>query len=726
MMAEVNRLLSIRSTTSTPYHAMGNGLVENCNKVIKNALKKMATERVRDWDRYLAPLLFAIRDTPQSSTGFSPFELLYGRTVRGPMSILRELWTEDIEEPEIKTTYQYVIDLRDKIEATCELAQEQLAKVQGRNQRYYNKKAKPKDLKVGDQALLLLPTDHNKLMLHWRGPFKVVDKIGAVDYRIEMPTGKVKTFHANMLKKYNQRDSTTLSQAEELSDSVVNEAGAVACVIEDSDDVSGSEMSFTTEHEMLPLYNVKQKETVNDVLINPELSKQQKQQVVALLQEYLDIFSDVPKVTNLIEHRIQLTRTEPVRCKMYPVPYKLQETIDKEIKDMESMNIIERSEAAYSSPLVIVKKSDGSNRVCVNFKNLNSITVFDPEPMMSADDIFPKLAGSQYYSKFDFSKGYWQIPMAEDSKDFTSFATSSGLRRFHVMPFGLVNAGSTYNRMMRKMLEGSCNLESYLDDVLGHTTTWQEQLQILRDFFIRVRKANLSLRPSKCQIGFTKVEFLGHTLTGDTIEPRSAALEKILDTPRPTTKKQVRALLGMVGFYRKFIPDCSSLMAPLSDLTAKRCSNQVTWGEKQEQAFVELKQLLSQSPILKLPDLDKQFILQTDASGFALGAVLLQETDGIKHPVAYASRKLLSRECNYIVGERECLAVVWAVQKFSRFLIANHFVLETDHRPLECLNAVNTSNPRIMRWGLALQSFSYTVRYIRGVDNVIADCLSRV
>jgi hypothetical protein len=127
-----------------------------------------------------------------------------------------------------------------------------------------------------------------------------------------------------------------------------------------------------------------------------------------------------------------------------------------------------------------------------------------------------------------------------------------------------------------------------------------------------------------------------------------------------------------------------------------------------------------------LPDLDKQFILQTDASGFALGAVLLQETDGIKHPVAYASRKLLSRECNYTVGERECLAVVWAVQKFSRFLIANHFVLETDHRPLECLNAVNTSNPRIMRWGLALQSFSYTVRYIRGVDNVIADCLSRV
>ena len=724
MMAEVNRLLSIRSTTSTPYHAMGNGLIENCNKTIKNALKKMATERIRDWDRYIAPLLFAIRDAPQASTGFSPFELIYGRTVRGPMSILKELWTEDIEEPEVKTTYQYVIDLRDKIEATCQLAQEELAKVQGRNQKYYNRKAKPKDLKIGDMALLLLPTEHNKLMLHWRGPFRVVDKIGEVDYRIEMPTGKIKTFHANMLKKYHERESS-MPQTDNMV--VINEAAAaVACVIEDCDDVTGDETCFIGETEMLPLYNVVQKETIDQVQINPELNGYQKRQAMSLLMEYADIFSDVPKVTNLIEHRIQLTRQEPVRCKMYPVPYKLQETIDKEIKDMESMNIVERSDAAYSSPLVIVKKADGSNRVCVNFKLLNSISVFDPEPMMSADDIFPKLAGSQYYSKFDFSKGYWQIPMSEDSKDYTSFATTSGLRRFRVMPFGLVNAGSTYNRMMRKMLEGSRNLENYLDDVLGHSKTWNDQLLILRDFFERVRKANLSLKPSKCQIGFTRVEFLGHTLTGDTIEPKSATLEKILDTPRPTSKKQVRALLGMVGFYRKFIPDCSTLTAPLSDLTTKRSSNQVKWGDEQEEAFVKLRQLLSRSPILKLPDLNRPFLLQTDSSDLSVGAVLLQEWDGIKHPVAYASRKLLSRERNYTVGERECLAVIWAVQKFSRFLTANHFTLETDHRPLECLNTVHTTNPRIMRWGLALQSFSFTVRYIKGSDNVLADCLSRI
>ena len=316
----------------------------------------MATERVRDWDRYLAPLLFAIRDAPQASTGFSAFELLYGRTVRGPMSILKELWTQEINEPELKTTYQHVIDLRDKIEATCLLAKEELGKVQSRNQKYYNRKAKPKDLRVGDLALLLLPTDRNKLMLHWRGPFKVVDKFGEVDYRIEMPTGKIKTFHANMLKKYHVRDPMTSQSYDGVI--TIEEAAAVACVIDDSDNVDGDESSSTAVSELLPLYNCEQKETVDQVQINPELSSQQKKQVNDLLREYSDIFSDVPRVTNLIEHRIQLTRSEPVRCKMYPVPYKLQETIDKELKDMEAMKIVEGSEAAYSSPLVIVIREE--------------------------------------------------------------------------------------------------------------------------------------------------------------------------------------------------------------------------------------------------------------------------------------------------------------------------------------------------------------------------------
>jgi len=190
--------------------------------------------------------------------------------------------------------------------------------------------------------------------------------------------------------------------------------------------------------------------------------------------------------------------------------------------------------------LVLVKKPDGSCRVCVNFKELNKITVFDPVPMMPPDDIFPKLSGSQFYSTFDFCKSYWAIPMEEKSKDYTTFVTSRGLMRFKVMPFGMVNSGSTYNRMVRKLLNGSKYLESYVDDVLGHTSDWNGHMKVLRDFFERVRKANLSLKPSKCKIGFAEVDFLGHTLQKDTIRPQRETVGRILDTDRPKTKKACR------------------------------------------------------------------------------------------------------------------------------------------------------------------------------------------
>ena len=168
----------------------------------------------------------------------------------------------------------------------------------------------------------------------------------------------------------------------------------------------------------------------------------------------------------------------------------MEKIINKELDDMLAMGIIERSDAPYASPMVLVKKSDGTYRTCINFKELNKTAVFDPEPMMSPDDIFPRLSGSKFYSTFDFCKGYWAIPMSEDSKDCTSFITPRGLMRFRVMPFGMVNAGSTYNRMVRKLLEGSQNLESYVDDILGHSSNWQDHLSILRDLFKRVQSAN--------------------------------------------------------------------------------------------------------------------------------------------------------------------------------------------------------------------------------------------
>ena len=204
LMKEVSRLLSLKQLVTTPYHAMCNGLVEKFNGTLKSILKKLCAERPRDWDKLIAPALFAYREAPQASTGFSPFELLYGRAVRGPIQILRELMTKEIQEPEIKTVYHYVLDLRERLEETLKAATEELKKSQDRYKKNFDRKTQTRNLKVGDKALILLPTNSNKLLMQWKGPYDILERIGEVDYKLKVK-GKEKIFHANMLKKYTER-----------------------------------------------------------------------------------------------------------------------------------------------------------------------------------------------------------------------------------------------------------------------------------------------------------------------------------------------------------------------------------------------------------------------------------------------------------------------------------------------------------------------------------------
>ena len=186
--------------------------------------------------------------------------------------------------------------------------------------------------------------------------------------------------------------------------------------------------------------------------------------------------------------------------------------------------------------------------------------------------------------------------------------------------------------MIRKLLDGSHNLESYVDDVLGHTENWSKYMEILRDFFERVKKANLCLRPSKCKVGFDQVKFLGHTLQGDCIKPQDQSVGRILNTERPKTNKSCRCLLRMINFYRQYIPNCAEVIVPLTELTKNRAPNNVDRGSEQEWAFKEVKKILLSEPILKLPDLNREIILSTDASNKSLGACMMQEHDGVKHP----------------------------------------------------------------------------------------------
>ena len=289
----------------------------------------------------------------------------------------------------------------------------------------------------------------NKLLMQWKCPFEIMECRNDNNQRVQL-NGRLKLFHANMLKKYVERKT-----AEEVE--LFN-----AAVVEDSHEVEIDEISEFVDE---------QKENFKNVNINSQLSNEKKEEVTSLISGFTDLFIVVRKVTNLGKHSIQLSSSEPIRSKAYPLPFAMREAVDKEFAVMLASGVIEPSAASYASPIVVVKKHYGSNRICIDFRKLNKITIFDPEPMPQNERYFAVLSGSRFFSKFDFCKGYWQVPMCDEDKDLTTFVTHRGLFRFEIspdqmMPFGLVNAPATFTRIMRKSLNGLRDPRNCLYDVL--------------------------------------------------------------------------------------------------------------------------------------------------------------------------------------------------------------------------------------------------------------------
>ena len=725
LMREVSRLLSVKQLVTSPYNPMCNGMIERFNGTLKTMLRRMCAEKPRDWDRYINALLFAYRETPHESLGFSPFELLYGRKVRGPMKILRELWTKEQEDSEIKTTYQYIIDLKERLQETCTMAHEMLAKSTARYKEYYDRGKKPRQLYVGDKVLVLLPTDQSKLLLQWRGPYEVMAKTGDLDYKVKIDE-KVKTYHINLLKKYISRE-TEVQKVGAVSPLILGEPSQEPEVeVTASFGLQRDKISGQEDGGIIPLPCPRRTQTPDDVHVGKQLNSEQKKQIKMILERYKDTLTDVPKRTNVIECTIRLTTDEPVKCKPYPVPHAVRNVIQKEVQDMLDMGIIEPSDSSYAAPVTIVRKPDGNIRFCLDFRRLNRVVVFNPEPMPNPEHLFAQLSGSQYFSKIDLCKGYWQIPMSNESKSKTAFVTPDGHYQFQVMPFGLVIAGAVFTQMMRILFSNVENVVCYIDDILLHTKTWQEHINLLEKVFHILETANLSAKPSKCFVGHLNVEFLGHGIGDGKLTTNPALLKKIQDKERPKTKKEVRAFLGLTGYYRRFIPNYAEIAVPLSDLTRKGHPTKVVWEEAQERAYQTLKNSLDNPPILRLPDCEKEFILQCDASDVGIASILLQESGGTLHPVGYASRKLEPREKNYSTIERECLAIVWSIEKFDMYLFNKPFTIQTDHKPLTYLDRSKGLNRRLMRWAMFLQEYRYRVESVSGKCNYGPDYLSRV
>ena len=382
-----------------------------------------------------------------------------------------------------------------------------------------------------------------------------------------------------------------------------------------------------------------------------------------------------------------------------------------QVQQMLASDVICPSNSPWGSPVVMVKKKDGSLRFFVDFRQLNAATVKDTHPLPRINDLLDALHGARWFSTLDLKSGYWQVPIMEQDKEKTAFGTSSGqLYEFNQVPFGLCNVPATFSNLMDHVLSGlhweTCLF--YLDDIIVFSSTWEEQLARLRQVFERLRHAQLKLGAEKCTFAAKEVSYLGHRVTEEGLLPDPAFLAAIREIPPPKIATEVRSFLGLVGYYRHYVKNFAAIAGPLHALTRK--DEVFHWSADCQDAFDRLKTLLTTSPITAFPDFSQPFRLYTDASTAGLGAILAQVREGKERIICCASRSLNQAEKAYPATKLECLAIVWAVAKFRPYLMAMPFEVYTDHYALQWLKTMRTGSALLHRWSAALEEYVFSVK----------------
>ena len=451
----------------------------------------------------------------------------------------------------------------------------------------------------------------------------------------------------------------------------------------------------------------------------------------AKLKTILHHFSDVISVgdgdlgrTNVLRHTINSGDTPPVHQPARRLPFHQRDVVQKMIQGMLQQGIIEPSGGAWASPIVLVRKKDGSYRFCVDFRRLNSVTKKDVHPLPRIDDALDTLSGSKWFSTLDLASGYWQVEMDPADKEKTAFITPFGLHQFRVMPFGLTNAPSTFQRLMSMVLVGlswvTCLV--YLDDIIIFSRTVEEHLQRLTEVLQRLKEAGLKIKPSKCHLLCKSVRYLGYVVSEKGIAADADKIKCVENWPTPTDHESLRQFLGFASYYRKFIRNFADTAAPLHALTEK--SKPWHWTELCDKAFVALKGKLASPPILSFPQFDRTFVVDADASQEGVGAVLSHLDDG--RVIAYASRVLTKAECQYCATRRELLALVWSVRQFRAYLWGRRFIVRTDHSALRWLRSFKDPQGQVARWLEILAEFDFDVIHRSGLRHGNADALSRI
>ena len=452
-----------------------------------------------------------------------------------------------------------------------------------------------------------------------------------------------------------------------------------------------------------------------------------------VLQKHPEVFKEGLGLVKHYSAQIHVDpKAQPKFYKARPVAYSLREKVNDDLDRLQLERIIEPVEfSEWAAPIVPVVKANGSIRICGDYKTtVNAASKLDKYPLPRIDDLFSQLEGGKMFSKLDLSSAFQQIPLNEESRKFTTINTSKGLFQYTRLPFGISSAPSIFQRFMDSVLSGLHGVASYIDDIVVTGKTHKEHLQNLDSVLTRLERAGLRLNRTKSVFMLPSIQYLGHVISAEGIKPSQEKVCALLEAPSPTNTQQLRSFLGAVNYYRRFISNLSTILAPLNQLLQQ--GRKWSWGKEQELAFAEAKKQLTSTQVLTHYDPQKPLVLSCDASPYGVGAVISHQLDnGDEKPIAFASRTLSAAEKKYAQLDKEALSIIFGVKRFQQYLQGRHFTIMSDHKPLEYLFGENKLVPvlasaRIKRWALILSAHDYTIEFRPGQQHGNADVLSRL